>query len=193
MNPPFNPGPNPYGPPPVLLGALGPKMTRMTAEVADGLLLHPFMTERFLHQQMLPAVDEGLAAAGRSRALFEIVPMVMIATGRDEREMATADAGVTGLVAFYGSTPTYRPMLELEGLGDLHTELFALSRQGRWADMAALIDEDVLTRFAVRGEPKTIGPQIAARYGDLAERINSYLPYEAGADLLAEVAGSISG
>jgi probable F420-dependent oxidoreductase len=193
MNPPFNPGPSPYGPPPVLLGALGPKMTRMVAEVADGLLLHPFVTERFVRERMLPEVEAGLATAGRSGGDFEIVPMVMIATGRDEREMATADAGVAGLVAFYGSTPTYRPLLELEGLGDLHTELFTLSRQGRWADMAALIDDDVLARFAVRGEPKAIGPQIAARYGDLAERINSYLPYEAGTDLLAEVAGSIGG
>ena len=190
MNPPFNPGPNPYGPPPVLVGALGPKMTRMTAEVADGLLLHPFMTERFLHQQMLPAVDEGLAAAGRSRAGFEIVPMVMIATGRDERERAAADAGVAGLIAFYGSTPAYRPLLELEGLDGLHAELFALSRQGRWPEMAALIDGDVLTRFAVRGEPKTIGDQIARRFGDVAERVNSYLPYEAATDLLAAVADS---
>ena len=119
--------------------------------------------------------------------------MVMIATGRDEREMAAADAGVAGLVAFYGSTPAYRPLLELEGLGDLHRQLFALSRQGRWADMTALVDEEALTRFAVRGEPKTIGAQIAGRYGDLAGRINSYLPYEAGPDLLGEVAGSISG
>ncbi|MGH9041354.1 MAG: TIGR03617 family F420-dependent LLM class oxidoreductase, partial [Acidimicrobiia bacterium] len=184
MNPPFNPGPLPSGPPPVLLGALGPKMTRMTAEVADGLLLHPFVTERFVREQMLPEVEAGLGAAGRARTTFEIVPMVMIATGRDEREMAAADAGVAGLVAFYGSTPTYRPLLESEGLGDLHHELFALSRQGRWADMAGLVDDDVLSRFAVRGEPKTIGPQIADRYGDLTQRVNSYLPYEARLDLL---------
>ena len=190
MNPPFNPGPSPYGAPPILLGALGPKMTRMVAEVADGLLLHPFVTERFVREQMLPHVAAGLTAAGRADADFEIVPMVMIATGRDEREMAAADAGVAGLVAFYGSTPSYRPMLELEGLGALHDELFALSRQGRWADMGALVDDDVLTRFAVRGEPKTIGGQITARYGDLAGRVNSYLPYEAGADLLADVADS---
>ena len=193
MNPPFNPGPSPSGPPPVLLGALGPQMTRMTAEVADGLLLHPFVTERFVREQMLPEVRAGLDAAGRPESGFEIVPMVMIATGRDEREMAAADAGVAGLVAFYGSTPAYRPLLELEGLGDLHGELFALSRQARWADMTALVDEEVLTRFAVRGEPETIGPQIAARYGDLAGRINSYLPYEAAPDLLADVAGSIAG
>ncbi|MGH9005519.1 MAG: TIGR03617 family F420-dependent LLM class oxidoreductase, partial [Acidimicrobiia bacterium] len=172
MNPPFNPGPSPHGPPPILLGALGPKMTRMTAEVADGLLLHPFVTERFVRERMMPAVLAGLDAAGRAEEDFEIVPMVMIATGRDETEMAVADAGVRGLIAFYGSTPTYRPLLELEGLGDLHAELFALSRQGRWPEMAALIDDDVLTRFAVRGEPKTLGPQIEACYGGLAERVN---------------------
>jgi probable F420-dependent oxidoreductase len=188
MNPPFNPGPNPYGTPPVLLGALGPRMTRMTAEVADGVLVHPFSSERFVRERMLPAVEKGLAGAGRARDEFEIVPMVMIATGRDERERAVADAGVAGLIAFYGSTPTYRPLLELEGLGDLHTELLALSKQGRWADMAGLVDADVMDRFAVRGEPAQIGPEVTRRFGDLAERVHTYLPYEAGTDLLAELA-----
>jgi probable F420-dependent oxidoreductase len=159
MNPPFNPGPNPYGVPPVLLGALGPRMTQMTAEVADGLLVHPFTSERFVRERILPAVEKGLAAAGRHPHEFEIVPTVMIATGRTDEEIAAAEAGVAGLVAFYGSTPTYRPLLELEGLGDLHRELFGLSRQGRWAEMAGLVDHDVMDRFAVRGGPADMAPR----------------------------------
>jgi probable F420-dependent oxidoreductase len=100
MNPGFNPGPNPYGPPPVLLAALGPRMTRMTAEVADGILVHPFSSERFVRERMLPAIEGGLAAAGRDPDEFTLVSNVIVATGRDEAEMATAEAGVRALLAF---------------------------------------------------------------------------------------------
>lgn len=187
MNPGFNPGPNPYGLPPVFLGALGPRMTRMGAEVADGILVHPFSSERFVRERMMPAVAEGLAHADRSRREFFMVSNVIVATGRDDAEMAAAEAGVRALLAFYGSTPTYRPLLELEGFDALHLELERLSREARWADMAALVDDDVLSRFAVRGEPHQVAKAVLARSGDIADRVNLYLPYAADIDLLAEV------
>ncbi|MGH9011077.1 MAG: TIGR03617 family F420-dependent LLM class oxidoreductase [Acidimicrobiia bacterium] len=193
MNPGFNPGPNPYGLPPVFLAALGPRMTRMAAEVADGVLVHPFSSERFVRERVLPAVEEGLAATGRKRADFTLVSNVIVATGRDEVEMATAEAGVRALLAFYGSTPTYRPLLALEGYDELHVELHRLSREGGFADMAALIDDDVLECFAVRGEPDAVGRSVLARYGDVAGRVNVYLPYAAPTELLASVARGFTG
>jgi probable F420-dependent oxidoreductase len=192
MNPPFNPGPNPYGLPPILLGALGPRMTRMVAEVADGLLVHPFSTERFVRERMLPTVAEGLASSGRTEDEFEITSNVIIATGRDERELRVAEAAVKALLAFYGSTPAYKPLLEFEGLGPLHTELFGLSKQGRWDDMAALVDDDVLDRFAVRAEPAAVGKEVARRFGDIAGRVGAYLPYQADTEVLAELAAGFS-
>ena len=188
MNPGFSPGPNPYGLPPILIGALGPRMTRMTAEVADGLLVHPFSSERFVRERVLPAVDEGLAAAGRDRSSFSFVSNVIVATGRTDAEMATAEAGVRALLAFYGSTPTYRPLMELEGLLDLHLELNRLARDGRWSDMAGRIDDTVLDTFAVRALPANVAKGIADRYGDLADRVNLYLPYPTDTALLAETA-----
>jgi alkanesulfonate monooxygenase SsuD/methylene tetrahydromethanopterin reductase-like flavin-dependent oxidoreductase (luciferase family) len=120
----------------------------MAAEVADGVLVHPFSSERFVRERMLPAIEGGLAAAGRDLEEFTLVSNVIVATGRDEAEMATAEAGVRALLAFYASTPTYRPLLELEGYDELHVELHRLSREGRFADMAALIDDEILERFA---------------------------------------------
>jgi probable F420-dependent oxidoreductase len=187
MNPAFNPGPNPYGLPPVLVGTLGPRMTAMAAEVADGILVHPFFSERFVAERMVPAVAEGLARTGRDRREFTMVSNVIVATGRDEAEMATAEAGVRALVAFYASAPTYRPLLELEGLDALHTDLHRLSKEGRLADMAGLVDDDVLARFAVRGEPHQVAKAVLGRAGDIADRINLYLPYATGTDLLADV------
>src|SRR5438445_2014717 len=72
MTPFFNPGPNPYGPPKVFLAAVGDKMTEVAGEVCDGLLVHGFTTERYLREVTLPALDRGLAKAGRTRADIEL-------------------------------------------------------------------------------------------------------------------------
>ncbi|HVW81281.1 MAG TPA: TIGR03617 family F420-dependent LLM class oxidoreductase, partial [Mycobacteriales bacterium] len=97
MTPTFDPGPNEFGPPPVLLGALGPKMTQVTAEVADGLLTHPFNSRRHLLERTLPAVDTGLAAAGRpprasAADTFHLVTEALVCCGRSEEELASAEA-----------------------------------------------------------------------------------------------------
>jgi probable F420-dependent oxidoreductase len=184
MTPMFTPGPNPFGPPPILLGALGPQMTRMTAEVADGLLVMPFNSRRHLTERTLPAIDAGLAAAGRPARgsaddAFEIVCEVIVACGRDEAELAAAHSGARFLLSFYGSTPSYRPVLDAEGWGDLQPELNALSKQGGWTDMAAAIDDTMLGTLAVQGTPKECARQILDRYGDVATRLAFYQPYSA--------------
>jgi len=177
MQPTFNPGPNPFGPPPIMVGALGPKLTRAVAANADGLLLHPFMSERFLNEQSLVNVDAGLASAGRTRDDFSIVATSIVCTGRDDAEMETAVAGTRGLLAFYGSTPAYRPVLDAHGWGDLQPELNTLSKQGRWDEMGALIDDEIVDTLAVRGEPAAVAGEILRRYGTVAERVGFYTPY----------------
>jgi probable F420-dependent oxidoreductase len=177
MTPMFNPGPNPHGPPPVLLGALGPRMTQMAAEVADGLLFHPFNSVRHMQERTLPAVDAGLAAAGRPvRGSpdddFEIIAEVIVCCGRDEEELAAAEAATRSRLAFYGSTPSYRPVLEVEGWGDLQPELNVLSKQGRWAEMSGLIDDTMLSTLAVRGTPNDCAQQALDRFGSVASRLS---------------------
>jgi probable F420-dependent oxidoreductase len=198
MTPIFNPGPNPYGPPPVLLGALGPKMTQMTAEVADGLLMMPFNTRRHLVERTLPAIDAGLAAAGRAARGsegddFQIVAEVIVACGRTDDEQATADAGCRGLLAFYGSTPSYRPVLEVEGWEDVQPELNRLSKQGDWATMTSLVDDRVLETIAVRGTPAECAKQIIDRYADVATRLAFYQPYAANPQTTAELLSQLRG
>ncbi|MDZ7733335.1 MAG: TIGR03617 family F420-dependent LLM class oxidoreductase [Acidimicrobiia bacterium] len=159
MQPTFNPGAVEGGPPPVLVGALGPRMTRMATEVADGILLHPFTTERYLRDEQWPRVDEGLHDTGRSKNAFTVVCEAIVCTGRDEDELAEAEAGVRGLLAFYGSTPAYRAPLELHGYGDLQPELNRLAKEGRWDEMTGLIDDDLLRTFAVHGSPAEVGAE----------------------------------
>ncbi|MBF6086613.1 TIGR03617 family F420-dependent LLM class oxidoreductase [Nocardia cyriacigeorgica] len=170
----FVPGPNPYGPPPVLLGALGPLMTRTAAEVADGLLVMPFHSHRHFRERTLPAVAEGLKRAGRND--FPIYPQAIVAMGRTDADMAAASFGVRGLLAFYASTPAYRPVLDIEGWGELQPELNALSKTGDIMSMVDRICEDMLATIAVRGTPEECAEEIARRFGDVAERVCCYFP-----------------
>lgn len=192
MPPTFVPGPNPYGIPPVLLGALGPIMTRTAAEVADGLLVMPFHSHRHVRERTLPAVDEGLARAGRRRDDFAILPQAIVAMGRTDAELAAADAGVRSLLAFYGSTPAYRPVLDVEGWGDLQPELNRLSKAGAWADMRGLITDEMLETLAVRGTPEECATELGRRFGDLADRVCCYFPgYDAPLDQVASLATAL--
>lgn len=174
MAPTFDPGPNPYGPPPVLLGALGPVMTRTAAEVADGLLVMPFNSVRHLHERTLPAVERGLARRPADAGPFTLYPQAIV--GLDAGDPSAALAGVRRLLGFYGSTPAYRPVLEVEGHAELHGELYALARAGRFDELAALVPEELVRRIAVIGTPRECADELRSRFGSLGERVCCYFP-----------------
>jgi probable F420-dependent oxidoreductase len=180
MTPLFSPGPNPWGPPPVLLAAVGPRMTTVAAEVADGLIVHSCTTERYLREVTWPLIEAGLKQSDRRRDQFTVSYPGLIATAGTEAELAAAIAAVRGQVAFYASTPAYRSVLDLHGWGGLHDELHRLSVRGEWTSMTALIDDEVLRTFAVVGAPAEAGQELRRRYGDLIDRYTIYAPYPLG-------------
>jgi probable F420-dependent oxidoreductase len=180
MTPTFTPRDNPYGPPPIYVGALGPRLTKATAQHADGLLVMPFGNKKFLHEVTMAAVDEGLAAGGRTRADLAIVPEIIVSVGEDH-------TATRQLLAFYGSTPAYRPVLDIHGWGDLQPELNALSKQGRWSEMGALIDDDVLHTIAACGTPAQVAAHIRDRVEGISDRICIYQPGPIETDLLAQI------
>ena len=176
MPPNFNPGPNPYGPPPVLLGALGPVMTRTAAEVADALLVMPFNSARHFTERTLPAVAEGLRRSGRTAGEFGLIAQAMVAVGRTEADLAAAIDGVATLIAFYGSTPAYLPVPEAEGWADLQPRLNALSKQGEYAQMRALITPEMVSTIGVSGTPEECAAEIGRRFGAHAADVCCYFP-----------------
>ena len=184
MTPFFDPGPSPHGDARIFIAAVGPLMTRVAGETCDGLFAHGFTTEAYLKDVTLPALEEGMAAAGRSRDDFEICLPAFVVTGRDESELATAANGVSKQISFYASTPAYRGVLEHHGWGDLQTELNALSKEGRWNDMATLIDDDVLAAFAVVAEPDAVPGELRRRFSGVVDRLSFYTPYEAVDELV---------
>ncbi|MHB1988901.1 MAG: LLM class F420-dependent oxidoreductase [Acidimicrobiales bacterium] len=177
MTPFFDPGANPYGKPKVFLAAVGTLMTEVAGEVADGLLVHGFTTEQYLREVTVPAIGRGLAKSGRERTAFQVSYPGFVVTGDTDEQMAGAAAAVKAQIAFYGSTPAYRGVLELHGWGDLQSELHPLSRQGEWAKMAALVDDEVLNAFAVVAPPHEVATRVRERFGDVVDRFSFYAPY----------------
>jgi probable F420-dependent oxidoreductase len=188
MTPFFTPEPHAYGPPPVFLAAVGEKMTEVAGEVADGFFVHPFTTMRYLEQVTVPALLRGRASGGKNGLDgFVINGPSFVTVGRTEKEMATAVQGTKARIAFYGSTPAYRQVLELHGWGDVQDELNALSKQGRWDDMANVITDEMLHEFSVVGTPAEVGPKLVAKIGKVFERASFYGAYEAEPSLWSEL------
>jgi probable F420-dependent oxidoreductase len=192
MTPFFNPGPSEYGPPRVFLAAVGERMTEVAGEVADGMLVHGFTTERYLREVTLPALERGWQAGGRTRADFQLSMPSFVVTGRTDEEKEQAATAVRAQIAFYGSTPAYRGVLELHGWGGLQDELNPLSKQGQWEQMGRLIDDDVLHTFAVVAEPEDVAGELLARFGDVVDRISFYTPYSTATDLWAPIVKELS-
>jgi probable F420-dependent oxidoreductase len=191
MTPTFNPGPNPFGPPPIYVGALGPRLTRAVAEHADGLLVMPFGSKRFLHEHTMPRVREGLDAAGRHADDFAVLPEIIISAGETDAEREQADARTRALLAFYGSTPAYRPVLAAHGWQDLQPELNALSKQGRWDDMGRLIDDEILHTIAACGTPADVARHIRDRVGGIADTVCLYQAAPLSLETLAAIVGEL--
>jgi probable F420-dependent oxidoreductase len=182
MTPFFNPGPNPHGNPKIILAAVGPLMTEAAGEVADGIFCHAFSTERYLREATLPALERGAAKAGRALDDFEIIAPGFVIARDTEEERAAGAEFVRGQIGFYGSTPAYRPVLELHGWGELQDELNALTKQGAWDKLSSVIDDEVLDTFAIIGTPEEAVAEVKRRYGDVGTRITLNLPDGADAD-----------
>jgi probable F420-dependent oxidoreductase len=176
MTPFFNPGPNPFGNPKVFLAAVGPLMTEAAGEVADGMLCHPFSTERYLHEATLPALERGRAKAGKMLDGFEISGGGFVVVRESEDEIAPAVQAVKAQIAFYGSTPAYRPVLQLHGWGDLHDELNAMTKRGEWDRLHEVIDDEVLRTFSIIGTPEDVVPEVRRRYRESVTRLTIDVP-----------------
>jgi len=190
MTPFFSPGPNEFGNPKVLLAAVGPLMTEVAGEVADGILCHAFSTERYLREVTIPALERGRAKAGKTLEGFEISGPSFIVARSDPAEQAAGVQFVRGQIAFYGSTPAYRPVLELHGWGELQEELNVMTKRGEWDKLPDAIDEEVLNTFAVIGTPEEVVAEIKRRYGDAVTRMTLFAGDDEGVAMVEALRGA---
>ena len=179
------------GLPRIFLAGVGELMTEVAGEVCDGFFCHGFTTERHLREVTLPALERGRAAAGCTMEGFEIVGPSFVVTGTTDEEMEAAADATRRQIAFYGSTPAYRKVLEVHGWGDLQDELNTLSQRGEWDEMGRLVDDEILHAFAVVGEPEQIAPELERRFGDVITRISFYAPYDTDHDRWSAVVADL--
>ena len=172
MTPLFTPRPHEFGAPRVFVAAVGEGMTEVAGEVADGVITHGFSSPRYLREITLPALQRGLEKSGRSRADIEVTCPGFITVVTNDEQEAKARAAMRQQLAFYGSTPAYRPVLDLHGWGELQPELYLSSKRGDWEEMAKLINDEMVDTLSIITAPDSLAAEIRRRYGGVADRIN---------------------
>ena len=158
--------------PPIAMAAVGPLMLKTAARVADSVRLHSFATREYLEQVVRPLLAQELATAGKSFENFEISGGGFVATGPDAAAVKEAAGKVRYRVAFYGSTPAYRSVFDLHGVGDLGLKLTDMFKQGQWSQMAAQVPDDVLYLFVARATYDELPAAIERRYGGLVDTVS---------------------
>jgi probable F420-dependent oxidoreductase len=178
MTPMFVPPKTELPKPPIYIAGVGPIMTEVAGEVGDGYFLHPFSTEKAMEELSLAAIQRGLERAGKSREDFSVAAQVITATGLDEKTLQESIFGARSQIAFYASTPAYKPVLECHGWEAMHEEANKLSKEGKWMEMANLVDDEILNAIAVVGTPGEVAQKIAQRFRGKADRISpvAYAP-----------------
>ena len=192
MTPFFSPGANPYGRPPIALAGFGPAMIAVAGEVADGWIVHPLHSPSYVQAEGLPALERGLARAGRTRADIEVASQTIVMMGATDEQVAVARMKARGQIAFYGSTPAYRVMLAHHGWEHLQPELNAMSKQGRWPEMIALVTDEMVDTIGVSGGPADVGRRLRARNA-WADRTSLVLYNETEPDAVIDLVRAFKG
>ena len=182
MTPFFNPGAIEHPNIPIHISAINPYNCRLVGEVCDGIKLHGFNTPKYLREVILPNIEKGAKKAGRDPKEIEICGVGFVITGKTEEEVEKAKEPTRQQIAFYASTRTYRPVLDIEGWGELCPELFALSLEGKWQEMATKITDDMLEQFAVIGTYDEIVAKIKERSAGVIDRTTFAIPVRSPED-----------
>ena len=177
MTPVFTPDAAPRDLPRIFLSAVGPRMTEVVGEVADGFFVHPFHTPEYIETVTRPRLAQGLEQGGREAGELEVSCQLIVATGSNEEEIEAAKNGARAQISFYGSTPAYRPVLDCIGRGDLQEELNFMSKKGQWLEMAGRVDDELLERIAVVGHRSEIAGKVRDRCAGIADRVSLVSPF----------------
>ena len=193
MTPFFSPSRHDYGPPPIFLAGVGPKMIEVAGEVGDGFINHGFTTHRYIREVSMPALIRGRRSAGFENLHgYTVTAPALIAVGRDDEQIEKAAAALRTHIGFYASTPAYRSVLELHGWEELQPELQRLAREGRWADMAGQITDEILHEVGTVGDVASVSEQLRERWGEVAQRITLTVPAGSDATVLSDLVDELS-
>ena len=176
MTPFFSPAPHEYSHIPIFVAGVNRRMCELAGELCEGFHVHPLHTTRYLQEKILPSIEIGLAKSGRSRAALELSSSIFVIPTDDAEQAVKYEADVRQQLAFYASTPPYRPVFELEGWSDTADELKALAARGQWTAMPLLISDEMLERFATKGSWADLPALLRQKYSGLLDRVSYYFP-----------------
>ena len=186
MNPTFSPAPNPHGAPKIYLAGVGPNMTACAGEVADGYFVHPFHSAKSFDELSMPNVQRGLDKAGKSLDDFTISGQLITVSGADDEQLQAAIGSARGQIAFYGSTPAYKPVLEVHGWEGMHDEWKAMAKAGKWMEMMGSVTDEMLETFALIGTPEEVATKMKERCGGKMDRVSPVI-YQPDTELLKKL------
>ena len=180
MTPFFSPAPHEYASIPIYIAGVNRGMCELAGELCDGFHVHPLHTTRYLQQRILPNIEIGLAKSGRARAAIELSSSIFVIPTDDAEQALKYEADVREQIAFYASTPPYRPVFEVEGWSDVADQLKARAARGEWSAMPTLITDEMLERFALRGRWADLPALLRQKYSGLLDRVSYYFPMVPG-------------
>ncbi|MCS6924726.1 MAG: TIGR03617 family F420-dependent LLM class oxidoreductase [Candidatus Binatia bacterium] len=174
MTPAFHPGPIAHPHVPIDIAGVNPSICRLAGELCEGFHAHPLHTARYLREVVLPQIEQGAKKAGRSRKDITIATSAFVIMGDSRKEMEAMREKVRQQIAFYASTRTYKPVLDLHGWGDVCLRLSEKAAKGEWQSMAKEITDEMLAEFAVTGAPEEVPSLLKAKYNGLLDRVMFY-------------------
>jgi len=174
MTPFFNPGPIENPNIPIYIAGVNTGLAKLAGEVCDGFHVHPFHSPRYLREVILPAIEAGIAKAGRKRADLTVSVTAFAATTPEEQNFARAQ------ISFYASTPSYRPVFALHGWEEVAEKLSAHAARGEWGEMFSLVTDEILETFCVVSDEAGLPAALKERYVDIADRLTLYTPFKPG-------------
>ena len=182
MTPFFTPEPLPPGVdrPPIYIAAVNELMLQLVGKRCDGVFLHPFHTQTYIQAFARPQIQIGLAKSGRDWADVSVTTGVFVVPTDDEETASHFEQYAKQQVAFYMSTPAYRVMNEIHGWEETAAKLGKMARRGDWAEMPALITDEMLDAVALSGTWAELPSKVKARYGGLLDRVSYYYPFVPG-------------
>jgi probable F420-dependent oxidoreductase len=176
MTPFFTPAPHDFYRIPIFIAGVNRRMCQLGGELCEGFHVHPLHSVRYIQEIVLPNIEHGLSRSGRKRADIELSSSIFVIPTDNPEAAARHETEVRREIAFYASTPAYRPVFDLEGWDAIADQLRVLAARGAWSEMPALITDDILDRLAVRGSWGELPGQVLQKYSGLLDRVNYYLP-----------------
>jgi probable F420-dependent oxidoreductase len=177
MTPFFNPGPHDYPRIPIYIAGVNRHMCRLAGELCEGFHVHPLNSPLYLREIVAPNIAVGLAKSGRRRENIELSSSIFVIPADEPRSAAMHEAEVRRQIAFYASTPPYKPVFAIHGWTETAERLSALSVRGEWDAMPSLITDEMLDTFCPRAAWADLPSRVLEKYAGLLDRVSYYFPF----------------